>query len=154
MTSCRLNDCDSIQFCFLCFFSFHRIQRPWTDISCECDRVRVGNAGWVSVRRAGSTKHPAVQGPTLLYFRVCLQVNTFTLYLNFSVKTKNYILRHGKQLMKKENKINNNLLCSSMANSLTVLDLSANFLDEIPFTAFKTLKVLEWLNLGRYASYL
>ncbi|ODM93457.1 Leucine-rich repeat-containing G-protein coupled receptor 5 [Orchesella cincta] len=37
---------------------------------------------------------------------------------------------------------------SSMGNSLTVLDLSANFLDEIPFTAFKALKILEWLNLS------
>lgn len=36
-----------------------------------------------------------------------------------------------------------------MGNSLTVLDLSVNLLDEIPFVAFKALKVLEWLNLNR-----
>lgn len=38
---------------------------------------------------------------------------------------------------------------SSMGNSLTVLDLSMNFLDEIPLAAFKNLKVLEWLNLNK-----
>lgn len=38
---------------------------------------------------------------------------------------------------------------SSMGNSLTVLDLSANLLDEIPFASFKTLKLLEWLNLSK-----
>ncbi|CAG7730685.1 unnamed protein product [Allacma fusca] len=37
---------------------------------------------------------------------------------------------------------------SSMSNSLSMLDLSGNFLDEIPFAAFKTLKLLEWLNLS------
>lgn len=36
-----------------------------------------------------------------------------------------------------------------MGDSLTVLDLSANFLDEIPLTAFKALKILEWLNLSK-----
>lgn len=39
---------------------------------------------------------------------------------------------------------------SSMGNSLTVLDISMNFLDEIPLMAFKNLKVLEWLNLNKY----
>ena len=38
---------------------------------------------------------------------------------------------------------------SSMSNSLTMLDLSGNFLDEIPFAAFKTLKLVEWLNLSK-----
>lgn len=38
---------------------------------------------------------------------------------------------------------------SSMSNTLTILDLSGNFLDEIPFPAFKSLKVLEWLNLSK-----
>lgn len=38
---------------------------------------------------------------------------------------------------------------SSMGNSLTVMDMSVNYLDEIPFPAFKSLKVLEWLNLNK-----
>jgi hypothetical protein len=36
-----------------------------------------------------------------------------------------------------------------MSSSLTMLDLSANFLDEVPLNAFKTLKALEWLNLSK-----
>lgn len=35
-----------------------------------------------------------------------------------------------------------------MGNSLTVLDISMNYLDEIPFHSLKYLKSLEWLNLG------
>ncbi len=35
-----------------------------------------------------------------------------------------------------------------MGNSLTVLDISMNYLEEIPFHSFKNLKALEWLNLG------